>query len=377
MSTLNTGNISGDPSFNTTGAVKLPVGSTGQRPGSPREGDLRYNNSISQLEIYANGLWHAIGGVLSPFSATFYSLFSSPNRTAPTTVGSYYNSSPLSGNISLSGGKQAWSVPSSGWYRFNAYGAQGGTNQYYQGGGGARIQGDFFLEQGEVINVLCGSAGVGPNYEDCDCGGGGGTYVVKASGNNVSDILLIAAGGGGASNGSFNSQGCGTRSQNTTTGACGKDGSASVNGLDGRAGRGGTGGYAGDRALSGSNRGNPGGGFYGGGFSYSQNPTWSETRAGQSYMDGSLGGTANQSDSFGGFGGGGGGHGNCFISGGGGGGYNGGGCEVQYSSYHGGQGGGSINNGINKVGQSGANYNGNAAQAGNQGYCEVTKISGG
>ena len=89
MSTLNTGNISGDPSFNTTGAVKLPVGSTGQRPGSPREGDLRYNNSISQLEIYANGLWHAIGGVLSPFSATFYSLFSSPNRTAPTSVGSY------------------------------------------------------------------------------------------------------------------------------------------------------------------------------------------------------------------------------------------------------------------------------------------------
>ena len=114
MSTLNTGNISGDPSFNTTGAVKLPVGSTGQRPSSPREGDLRYNNSISQLEVYANGLWHAIGGVLSPFTATFYSLFSSPSRTAPTTVGSFYNSSPLSGNISLSGGKQAWSVPSSG-----------------------------------------------------------------------------------------------------------------------------------------------------------------------------------------------------------------------------------------------------------------------
>ena len=94
-------------------------------------------------------------------------------------------------------------------------------------------------------------------------------------------------------------------------------------------------------------------------------------------MDGSLGGTANQSDSFGGFGGGGGGHGNCFISGGGGGGYNGGGCEQQYTSYHGGQGGGSINNGINKFGASGANHNGNAATAANQGYCEVTKISGG
>ena len=38
MSTLNTGNISGDPSFNTTGAVKLPVGSTGQRPRTPGGG---------------------------------------------------------------------------------------------------------------------------------------------------------------------------------------------------------------------------------------------------------------------------------------------------------------------------------------------------
>ena len=50
--------------------------------------------------------------------------------------------------------------------------------------------------------------------------------------------------------------------------------------------------------------------------------------------------------------------------------------DRQYTSYHGGQGGGSINNGINKVGQSGVNHNGSAASNANQGYCEVLKISG-
>ena len=172
-----------------------------------------------------------------------------------------------------------------------------------------------------------------------------------------------------------NSQGRGDAANYTGTGADGKHGDASQIASNGQGGRGGSGGYAGDRSLSGSNRGNPGGGFYSGLASYTPNPTWSETRAGASYLDGSQGGTANDTArSFGGFGGGGGGHGNCFISGGGGGGWNGGGTEVQYTSYHGGQGGGSRNNGINPVGTSGANRNNTVGGQPNHGRVEVTKV---
>ena len=38
-----------------TDALRLPSGTTGQRPGSPANGDIRYNTTTSQLEGYVNG----------------------------------------------------------------------------------------------------------------------------------------------------------------------------------------------------------------------------------------------------------------------------------------------------------------------------------
>ena len=40
-----------------TDALRLPSGSTGQRPGSPANGDIRYNTTTSQLEGYVNGAY--------------------------------------------------------------------------------------------------------------------------------------------------------------------------------------------------------------------------------------------------------------------------------------------------------------------------------
>jgi len=47
--------------FSGTGGVKLPVGSTAQRPGSPTAGDLRYNSDDGAFEGYTDS-WGAIGG---------------------------------------------------------------------------------------------------------------------------------------------------------------------------------------------------------------------------------------------------------------------------------------------------------------------------
>ena len=38
-----------------TDALRLPSGTTGQRPGSPANGDVRYNSTTSTIEGYANG----------------------------------------------------------------------------------------------------------------------------------------------------------------------------------------------------------------------------------------------------------------------------------------------------------------------------------
>lgn len=52
----------GDGTFSGTGQVKLPAGTTGQRSGSPVNGMIRYNSSLSQFEGYGAGQWGGIGG---------------------------------------------------------------------------------------------------------------------------------------------------------------------------------------------------------------------------------------------------------------------------------------------------------------------------
>ena len=52
-------NTAQNVALNSVGGVKIPSGTTAQRPTSPINGMLRYNTTIPQLEIYING-WVAI-----------------------------------------------------------------------------------------------------------------------------------------------------------------------------------------------------------------------------------------------------------------------------------------------------------------------------
>lgn len=45
-----------------TGAVKVPVGTTGQQPGSPSSGMLRYNSTTGKFEGYHASSWKSVGG---------------------------------------------------------------------------------------------------------------------------------------------------------------------------------------------------------------------------------------------------------------------------------------------------------------------------
>ena len=99
-------------------------------------------------------------------------------------------------------GIQEWTVPISGDYDIDVYGAQGGNHWYnniwYYGGEGANIKATFTLNKGDKYSLIVGQQGenadVGSGQDNAAPGGGGGSFIWSQNDNT----LLIAAGGGGA-----------------------------------------------------------------------------------------------------------------------------------------------------------------------------------
>ncbi|MDX2028419.1 MAG: hypothetical protein SFW62_07265 [Alphaproteobacteria bacterium] len=56
----------GKITMNTTGAMLLPTGTTGQRPGSPSDGMVRYNSTVPTMEVYYSSTWNQIGAAGTP-----------------------------------------------------------------------------------------------------------------------------------------------------------------------------------------------------------------------------------------------------------------------------------------------------------------------
>ena len=59
--------MTGDVSMNSTGFLKVPVGTAAQQPGQSGQpaaanGQFRYNSTTNEFEGYANNVWGAIGG---------------------------------------------------------------------------------------------------------------------------------------------------------------------------------------------------------------------------------------------------------------------------------------------------------------------------
>jgi hypothetical protein len=59
--TFTTLTATADSTFTSTGAVKVPVGTTGQRP-TGAAGKIRFNSTLSQFEGYNGTTWGTIGG---------------------------------------------------------------------------------------------------------------------------------------------------------------------------------------------------------------------------------------------------------------------------------------------------------------------------
>jgi hypothetical protein len=118
-------------------------------------------------------------------------------RYGPTQaqVNAAYTGTDLDGRVTINTqGIQEWTVPFSGIYSIEAWGAQGGYSENGGNRNGARIKSELNLTQGTKIFVAVGQMGASMSG-DYDAGSGGGSFV--ASGTDMQNAIpLIIAGGG-------------------------------------------------------------------------------------------------------------------------------------------------------------------------------------
>ncbi len=57
-----TATFAGNILMSGTGTLDLPVGTTTQRPGSPNNGMIRYNTTLTRYEGYSGSAWGSLGG---------------------------------------------------------------------------------------------------------------------------------------------------------------------------------------------------------------------------------------------------------------------------------------------------------------------------
>lgn len=242
-------------------------------------------------------------------------------------------------------GIQLWTVPTTGTYRIEAWGAQGGRNFSYgdPAGLGAQMRGDFTLTKGEILRILVGQAGIDVTTTCGGAGGGGGTYVVRAPFNNNDSILVIAGGGGAVGTDPGTRAGIGGT---TSTSGTNSNGNNVAGGTSGAGGNQPPGTPCSTAYVSGS-----GSGFFTNGGGPDGGPGNGDTGGGFSFVNGGNGGrvsTGNGGNADGSFGGG----GKGYYGAGAGGGYSGGGggrgMACNCDTWRGGGGGGSFNSGANQ-----------------------------
>ncbi len=282
---------------------------------------------------------------LDPASSTKYNFTTcgTTGRTGPSQANcsASYSGTTLDSLVTVSGGIQNWTVPTTGTYMIEVGGAQGGNGSTttYLGGNGSKMYGEFQLTAGDNLLILVGQKGTKSTQKAG--GGGGGTFVVivndsssftMSSGTKVSPLIIAGGGSGGGGN---SNPGHGQPGLNETSGGTGSQG-IYVGGTEGSGG------------LAGSGSGGAGG-FYGNG-----TDAYGST-FGLAFLSGGTGGSEGGCSVYGGDGGFGGGAGGEWCSQGAtgpGGGYSGGG-GTDSNGIAGG--GGSYNSGTNQNNTAGVN----------------------
>ena len=217
--------VNGLASFNATSALKIPVGTTGQRPGTPAAGQIRYNSELDQAEVYSGTEWKAVGG--SPFDAS--------GGTVTTVDGFKIHTFTTSGTFTPS-----------------------------------------LTKEGKIEYLVVGAGGAGSTQSPQGGGGGGGGDVKTGFMNIAKGTSPITVTVGSAASGNGTPSSFSTIVANGGSGGSGRSGGASGSGFAGGGPADGGGAGGGARSVELSPRGVNCGGFGGRGVGSSISGTYKE-----------------------------------------------------------------------------------------------------
>jgi len=97
-----------------TGAIKLNVGTTAQRPVTPVNGDIRYNSDTAKYEGYSGSAWGQLGGGATGGGADTIFVLNGQTVTVDYTIPTGFNASSV-GPITISDGITVTLPASSNW----------------------------------------------------------------------------------------------------------------------------------------------------------------------------------------------------------------------------------------------------------------------
>ena len=116
---------------------------------------------------FKNYFFIILAGVLLPTIALTQTTLTFTNAASTgqfgpnqTQVNAAYDGTTLDDAVTINTeGIQEWTVPATGVYTIEVWGAQGGNNGWYPGGKGARMKGDFTLSANDVLKFVVGQQG--------------------------------------------------------------------------------------------------------------------------------------------------------------------------------------------------------------------------
>ena len=170
--------VSGRIATSSTGAMRIPVGTTDERPAAPVIGDMRYNTTDLRSEIYDGTAWKAMG--TAPFEATGGTVTTANLwRTHIFTASGSFETGAIDGDVELlvvaGGGGGA-----SGKNTVYTSGISGaGSNVYAPGGGGGEVvyNANYTCTRNTTYTVIIGSGGLAGIGSDSPPATPGGTTI--------------------------------------------------------------------------------------------------------------------------------------------------------------------------------------------------------
>lgn len=220
-------NFTGYVDFKNTTSLKLPTGTTGQRPATAYQGEIRYNSTTLGAEVYNGTTWEAVGG--GPFDATGGNKIIAPDAVATSPISASFTSADgesvvvssaghavTPGQVvriatSVTGYSGDWTVISANTNDFTfamtTTAAPNSGSCTYKKAGNYKVHiftssGSFVAgNKASSVEVLVVGGGGGGSTNNPGGGGGGGAVVYYPYYNvNASQTISVTIGAGGASN---------------------------------------------------------------------------------------------------------------------------------------------------------------------------------